>query len=60
MEFEDGAKFVHICENETIGGVGLKNAGWVTDPLVLVADAPPNYLSTDRRTSTEYSVGKRT
>lgn len=42
----DGAKFVHICENETIGGVEFKETPvGLPDGAVLVADHSSNYLS---------------
>ena len=42
----DGAKFVHICENETIGGVKFKETPvGLPDGAVLVADHSSNYLS---------------
>ena len=39
-----GAKFVHICSNETIGGVEFKDVPDVGD-VPLVADMSSNYLS---------------
>jgi phosphoserine aminotransferase len=41
----EGAKFVHICENETIGGVEFKETPKIQDGAVLVADHSSNYLS---------------
>jgi len=42
----EGAKFVHICENETIGGVEFKETPvGLPDGAVLVADHSSNYLS---------------
>ena len=40
----EGSKFVHICSNETIGGVEFKEVPDVGD-RVLVADMSSNYLS---------------
>jgi phosphoserine aminotransferase len=43
-KFTEGSKFVHICSNETIGGVEFKEVPNVGD-RVLVADMSSNYLS---------------
>ena len=44
MEATPGAKFVHICSNETIGGVEFKDVPDTGD-VPLVADMSSNYLS---------------
>ena len=43
-KFTEGSKFVHICSNETIGGVEFKEVPDVGN-RVLVADMSSNYLS---------------
>ena len=46
----DGAKFVHICENETIGGVEFKETPvGLPDGAVLVADRRELFEQTIRR-----------